>query len=64
MIHTSLDTNLLSFGGWLWPVTRAEVENRLEFVSAHDHALGGLQAGLSVFYPKAKLSVNLKPLAQ
>jgi len=63
MIHTSLDTKLLGPGGRVGPATRAEVENRLEVVSAHDHVLRDLQAGLSVLYPKAKLSANVKPLA-
>ena len=62
MIHTSLDTELFSLGGRACPAARAEVENRLEVVSAHDHVLRDLQAGLSVLYPKAKLSANDKPL--
>ena len=64
MIHISLDTELFGLCSRGQSATLAEVENRLEFVFAHDHVFRGLQAGLAVLYPKAKLSSNIKTLAQ
>jgi hypothetical protein len=55
---------LFGLGSGTQPATRAEIENRLEFISTPDLVLGDQQADISSLYQESKLTFDFKALAK